>query len=100
MARSPRTLEGYLQFSRALAAGKLTPELREQIALTVAQANRCEYCITQHAAQARQFGLSSEEILASCDGHADVTTNAEPGLLLHFTFDDAVDTDSGDIHSW
>ena len=43
MAQSPRTLEGYLQFNRALTGGKLEPKLREQIALTIAQTNHCDY---------------------------------------------------------
>ena len=65
MARSPAALEGYLNLSGALANGTLDQRLREQIALTVAQANRCEYCLAAHIALGRKAGLTEEEILAS-----------------------------------
>jgi uncharacterized peroxidase-related enzyme len=65
MAHSPHTLEGYLQFRRALAGGKLSPELREQIALVVAQTNRCDYSLAQHSSLASRLGLTIDEILAS-----------------------------------
>jgi alkylhydroperoxidase family enzyme len=42
MATSPAVLDGYLQFSGALARGTLRAKLREQISLAVAQANGCE----------------------------------------------------------
>ena len=45
-AQSPAALEGYLNWNGALNNGALDPQLREQIALTVAQANRC---IVTHA---------------------------------------------------
>jgi AhpD family alkylhydroperoxidase len=48
MAQSPAALEGYLNLSGALANGVLDPQLREQIALTVAQTNRCEYSLAAH----------------------------------------------------
>ncbi len=71
MGQSPTTLEGYFQFSRALTNGYLSPRLRRQLALTVAQANHCDYSLAQHAALAVQLGLTSEEIQASCEASAD-----------------------------
>jgi alkylhydroperoxidase family enzyme len=44
MANSPAVLEGYLNFSGALG-NTLNAKLREQIALVVAEANSCEYCL-------------------------------------------------------
>jgi uncharacterized peroxidase-related enzyme len=70
MAQSPSALEGYLQFKRALAGGRLGPKIREQIALTVAQANRCEYSLAQHTVLARQQGLTEDEILDSREARA------------------------------
>jgi len=63
MAQSPNALEGYVQFSRALAGGRL-------IALAVAQANLCEYSLAYHTALARKLGLTDDHILASREGHA------------------------------
>jgi len=65
MAQSPAVLEGYLSFSGALAGGQLSVKLREQIALAVAQANQCEYCLAAHSALGKMAGLSEEKILAS-----------------------------------
>ena len=42
MAVSPAVLEGYLQLSGALAHGKLSVKVREQLALAVSQENGCE----------------------------------------------------------
>jgi uncharacterized peroxidase-related enzyme len=70
MAHSPLALEGYLKFSRALAAASLTPEVREQIALTVAQANACDYSLAEHAALAGRLGLTNDEILESREARA------------------------------
>ena len=70
LAQSPRVLEGYLQFSRALAGGKLDQKVREQIALAVAQANLCEYSLAYHTTIARKLGLTDNEILASREGRA------------------------------
>src|SRR5580704_5890175 len=70
MAQSPAALEGYLNFSGALANGTLHPQLREQIALTVAQANRCEYSLAAHIALARKASLTEDQILASREARA------------------------------
>ena len=54
MAAAPAALDGYLQFSGALAKGALPARVREQIALTVAEANGCEYCLAAHTALRRR----------------------------------------------
>ena len=58
--------------------GKLVEFARkEQIALTVAQANSCEYCLSAHSAIGKMVGLKPEEILASREAHAqDAKRNA------------------------
>lgn len=65
MAQSAAVLEGYLGFSGALASGVLNPRLREQIALTVGQANSCQYCLSAHSTIGKMVGLPPEEIAAS-----------------------------------
>src|SRR5262245_25294309 len=50
MANAPAVLDGYLQLSGALAKGTLPAKVREQIALAVAQANGCDYCLAAHTA--------------------------------------------------
>src|SRR5436305_9863138 len=53
MANSPAALDGYLQLSGALGKGALPARVREQIALAVAQANACDYCLAAHSAIGR-----------------------------------------------
>jgi len=62
MANAPAALDGYLQFSGALVKGMLPAKAREQIALAVAQANECEYCLAAHSAIGRMAGLTADQI--------------------------------------
>ena len=43
VGHSPAALEGYLSLNGALGKGKLSVQLRERIALTVAEYNGCDY---------------------------------------------------------
>jgi uncharacterized peroxidase-related enzyme len=70
LARSPAALDGYLGLSGALAAGKLRTALREQIALTVAERNSCDYCLAAHTALGAAAGLDEAAILAARRGEA------------------------------
>lgn len=64
-ANSPAALEGYLNFSGALSGGSLSARLREQIALAVADANNCEYCLSAHTAIGKMVGLNENELISS-----------------------------------
>lgn len=70
LASSPAALEAYLHFSSSLATGKLDAKFREQIALTVAQANSCQYCLSAHSAIGKMAGLSPNDILAAREAHS------------------------------
>lgn len=48
MGNSPALLEGYLNFSAALDHGKLGAKTSKLIALTVAESNQCNYCLSIH----------------------------------------------------
>jgi uncharacterized peroxidase-related enzyme len=77
MAQSPRVLDGYLGLSGALSRGRLPAPLQEQIALAIAEANGCDYCLSAHSALGRAAGLSDAQLAASRDGRdADPMTNA------------------------
>ena len=80
MAQSPAVLGGYLGFSQALA-GALTPALREQIALTVAGANQCDYCASAHTALGAKAGLSADELTANLRGES---AESRTGAALRF----------------
>jgi len=59
---SPAALEGYLHFDDALGGGSLSPGVREQIALVVAEANFCSYCLSTHTFLGGKVGLTNKEI--------------------------------------
>ena len=62
LANGPVALEGYLNFSAALAGGTLDERIREQIGLAVAESNLCGYCLSAHAFLAQRAGLTPDEI--------------------------------------
>lgn len=62
LANSPAALKGYLAFGEALEGGVLGDKLREQISLTVAEANGCGYCVAAHCAIGKTVGLSDSEL--------------------------------------
>lgn len=70
MAQSTAVANAYLGFSQTLAGGSLPPRLREQIALTVGQANECGYCIAAHCAIGQKAGLSVSEVAQARKGTA------------------------------
>jgi AhpD family alkylhydroperoxidase len=84
MARSPCALEGHAQWRNALDRGMLSAQIREQIALAVAQENLCEYSLAEHAHLGAQLGLTQDQIQASRVAWAiDSRTNA----ILRFARD-------------
>jgi uncharacterized peroxidase-related enzyme len=70
IAQSPQALEGYLGLSGALGRGALPDRLQEQIALAVAEANACDYCLSAHSALGQGVGLSDDQLAASRAGRA------------------------------
>lgn len=82
LAHSPAALEAYLNFSGALAGGVLPAQLREQIAIAVAQANSCEYCLSAHSKFGKMTGLNQEALDLSRAAHA---TDAKRDAGLQFT---------------
>lgn len=92
LATAPAALEAYLGFGAALGTGRLDARFREQIALTVAQANECEYCLSAHSAIGTMVGLKPEEIASSRDAHSQDAKH-EAGLQ----FAQAVVVERGDV---
>lgn len=72
VGHSPAALEGYLSLSGALGKGKLNVQLRERIALTIAEYNGCDYCLSAHDYLGRNVAkLSGAELNAARDGRAE-----------------------------
>src|SRR3546814_1265872 len=55
----------------ALGGGTLSPKVGEQIAVAIANRNRCEYCLAAHTALGRKAGASAEEMSRAQAGRSD-----------------------------
>ncbi|MBI3349710.1 MAG: carboxymuconolactone decarboxylase family protein [Burkholderiales bacterium] len=77
VANSPSALQAMWGFFGALGGGAIPAKLGEQIAVAVADRNRCEYCLAAHSALGRKAGASSAEMSAAQAGEsADPATAA------------------------
>ena len=79
---SPAALEGYLNFSGALASGVLSAKVREQIALAVAEINDCSYCRSAHTYIGGKVGLSEREM---ADARKVSATDEHTAAILNLT---------------
>ena len=78
---SPATLQSYLSLGELTASGNFTNKFREQLALSIAEENDCDYCLSAHTAIGKMNGLSEEEIKASRKAEA-ANTKEQIGLEL------------------
>lgn len=90
MAVSPAVLDGYLSFSGALAKGRLTAAVREQIALVAAAENSCEYCYAAHHVLGERAGVSAGDLASG--GHAEAS---DPKTAAALAFARSVIRDRG-----
>jgi uncharacterized peroxidase-related enzyme len=65
LANSPPALSAFMNFNGELSRGSLESKIRERIALSTAEANGCEYCVSAHTALGEKAGLSPAEIAAA-----------------------------------
>jgi len=78
VANSPAALEGYLGLNNALSKGQLDVKTRERIAIAVAEANGCGYCLSAHTFIGKNVAkLDDAEITANRSGASnDLKANA------------------------
>jgi len=81
-ATSPAALDALVAAAGALSKGTLRAPAREAIALTVAEANGCDYCLSAHAALGSGAGLSQTDIEDARFGRA---TDAKINAMLGFS---------------
>jgi len=81
MAQSPAVLEGYVSLSGALSKGSLGKKLSEELALTLAGTNHCDYCASAHTVLGKFAGLSETQIDAALKGSAE---DAKAAAALNF----------------
>jgi uncharacterized peroxidase-related enzyme len=65
LANSPAVLGAYVNFYTALGTGLLDAKLHDQIAVVVAEANGCEYCLSAHTALGKKAGLTDQQLVAA-----------------------------------
>ena len=93
MVNSPAALKGYLGLSGALGGGVLRGATRERLALAMAEANECAYCLSVHTyTGAHAAKLSEDDILSAREGSA---TDPKENAILTFAL--AVNAGHGDI---
>lgn len=88
LANSPAALGSFLGMHGIAGSGVLDPQTRERIALTVAEQNACQYCVSAHTAIGRKAGLDNSEILAnrmgrSSDAKAEAALTFARALVEH-----------------
>lgn len=77
IGNSPAALESMWTSFGALGKGSLDSKLGEQIAVLVADINRCEYCLAAHTALGKAAGASADEMAAAQAGNSnDARTQA------------------------
>jgi uncharacterized peroxidase-related enzyme len=64
IAESPTALRAYAGLQHALEHSELAPAEQHLVQLTVAVANRCEYCVAVHTAVAHRMAAPSDAIAA------------------------------------
>ncbi|MGD9919935.1 MAG: carboxymuconolactone decarboxylase family protein [Pseudorhodoplanes sp.] len=70
LANSPAALKAFLGIHEIASTGYLDLKTRERIALSVAEQNACQYCVSAHTAIGRKVGLDNQEMLANRMGHS------------------------------
>lgn len=83
VANSPAALQLMWAGFGALGGGSLPAKLGEQVAVAIADRNRCEYCLAAHTALGRKAGASASEMADAQAGHsADPQTAAALAFAL------------------
>lgn len=81
VANSPAALKSMWGSFGALGGGTLGARLGEQIAIAIANRNRCEYCLAAHTVLGKNAGVGAAELAAAQIGHSD---DPKTAAALHF----------------
>lgn len=81
-----------LDFDHHLGKGAFTGAVAEQLAIAVANENRCAYCLAAHSAGARAYGVSTEDVAAARTGRA-----SDPKVQAALTFAQTVVRERGHV---
>ena len=70
LAHSPAALKSMWGSFGALGSGVIGAKLGEQLAVAIANYNRCEYCLAAHTVLGKNAGLDAEEISTAQAGQS------------------------------
>ncbi|MEU7790325.1 carboxymuconolactone decarboxylase family protein [Amycolatopsis sp. NPDC049159] len=70
VANSPAALTSMWSQFAALGTGTLGAKLGEQIAVAIADRNRCDYCLSAHTMLGKKAGATTEEMTTAQTGHS------------------------------
>ena len=97
VGNSPAALKSMWAAFTALASGTIGAKLGEQIAVAIANRNRCEYCLAAHTMLGKKAGASADEMVSAQLGEAaDLKTAAALAFALKVVTDRA-DVSANDI---
>jgi uncharacterized peroxidase-related enzyme len=91
-ANSPAALRSLWGAFGALSGGSLSAVVTEQIAVAVADRNRCEYCLAAHTALGRKAGATASQMADAQRGASD-----DPRTAAILRFARALVDDRGDV---
>jgi uncharacterized peroxidase-related enzyme len=80
-AHSPAALRAFLGLHAIAGEGSLDAMTRERIALTVAEENGCQYCVSAHSVLGSMAGLNGDEIDAN---RAGTSQDAKAAIAVAF----------------
>lgn len=91
MAVNPAVLEGWIELNGALGP-TLTRQLNQRIAIAIAEANGCGYCLSAHTAVGRLVGVDDGELARSRVGES-----SDPKVAAALRFARAVTEKRGGV---
>lgn len=93
MANSPALLKSYLALNGAVATGVLPAAVRERLAISTAQLNGCEYCLSAHTYIGENIAkLSTDELTAARQAQS---TDSHVQAILELS--NAIAENAGDV---
>lgn len=97
VANSPAALASMWGSFAALGDGTLPAMLAEQVAVAIADRNRCEYCLAAHTALGRKAGASAEQMAQAQAGRSDDAKTAAALAFAIKVVERRADVDDSDI---
>lgn len=97
VASSPAALQSMWAAFGALGKGTLGARLGEQIAVAIANRNRCEYCLAAHTVLGQQAGASPAEMAAAQVGRSDDARTAAALAFALKVVEQRAQVDDGDV---